>query len=66
MSTGICYVCGQRLVQAVTHKPVSGVERNVDGNPVRMHKRCAESFDADRPLTARRTPAFCPTQEPTE
>lgn len=50
---GICYVCGKALRQAVTGKPVAGVERTVDGNPVRMHKTCAGTFDADQPVSAR-------------
>jgi hypothetical protein len=47
MRTGTCYQCGRRLVDAV-FKPVSGVDRLVDGNPVRVHKCCAKSFDEDQ------------------
>lgn len=53
MTTGICYVCGRLLVSAGTGKPVPGVERNIGGNPVRMHKGCAETFDSEAPTTAR-------------
>lgn len=51
---GICFGCGQPMRQAVTGKPVKGVERRVDGNTVRLHKTCADTFDADnRQETAR-------------
>ncbi len=47
----ICQQCGKRLVDAVGRK-VSGVERVIAGNSVRMHKVCAKRFDSERPLTA--------------
>ena len=50
--TGICFMCGKPLVDAIGH-PVTPVERTVDGNLVRLHKVCAKTFDADKPLTAR-------------
>lgn len=45
--SGICYQCGKRLKDAVGHD-VDGVERLLDGNPVRLHKVCAKTFDSDQ------------------
>jgi hypothetical protein len=42
----ICYGCGKLLTDGVG-RPVDGVSREVDGNPVRLHKVCAKTFDAD-------------------
>jgi hypothetical protein len=39
---GICFICGGRLVDGVG-KPTPGVRLNIDGNPVRAHRTCAES-----------------------
>lgn len=44
----ICFVCGHRLVQAVTGKRVEGVAMMVDGNAVRAHKACAKRESQDR------------------
>lgn len=55
----ICFVCGKRLVQAVTHKPLEGVDRLVGGNPVKMHKCCAEGYDKEN----RRVTAAAATSE---
>lgn len=52
--TGICWMCGKLLVDAVGH-PITPIEREVDGNPIKLHKCCAKTFDADKPLTARDT-----------
>lgn len=38
----ICWVCGKRLVRAVTGEAVEGVEIDVDGNKVRAHAKCAK------------------------
>lgn len=51
MGAGICFVCGKRLTNAIG-EIVSGVERSHYGARVRMHKGCAKSYDADKPLTA--------------
>lgn len=49
----ICFQCGRPLVQAVTGKPVEGVERDYHGSKVKLHKCCAKTFDEDnRKLTA--------------
>lgn len=38
----ICWICGKRLKQAVTHKPVAGVVVTVDGVAHVTHKACAK------------------------
>ena len=42
----ICYVCGKRLVDAMG-RPVNGVDRTIDGNPVKLHDVCSRTFDRD-------------------
>lgn len=51
---GICWMCGKLLVDGVGN-PITPVERTVGGNPVKLHKCCAKTFDDDKPLTARDT-----------
>lgn len=51
---GICWMCGKLLVDGVGN-PITPVERTVGGNPIKLHKTCAKTFDADKPLTARDT-----------
>ena len=46
MNTGICFVCGNRLVDRVG-RPVEGTSRLLDGTRVRMHKCCSETFDRE-------------------
>lgn len=53
-----CWWCTKPLSNPFG-KPVKGVERDVDGNKVRMHKTCSHDFDIEwRKLTAQ------PTQSP--
>lgn len=47
MASGICFQCGKRLYDAIG-RVVIGVERKIDGNPVRLHKVCARTFDEDQ------------------
>ena len=48
---GICFQCGKRLNDAVG-RPIVPVERDYHGHTIKLHKVCAKTFDADKPLTA--------------
>lgn len=48
----ICFQCGKRLADRVG-RIVEGVTRDYHGTSVRMHQRCAETFDKSKPLSAR-------------
>lgn len=48
----ICFQCGKRLADAMG-RTVAGVERDYHGNPVKLHKSCAKTFDANKTPTAR-------------
>lgn len=43
----ICWWCGKHMVSAGTGKLVLGVERQVGGNTVRLHKACATQYDTE-------------------
>ena len=63
MSTGMCFVCGQRLKDAMG-RVVLGVERFVDGNKVRMHKVCSKTFDNDAKRYVRQTDQISTEENP--
>jgi len=47
-----CWWCSKPLSNPFG-KPIQGVERNVDGNKVRIHKICSHDFDSEfRKVTA--------------